>query len=133
MVLGSAAAAPAPHTSSSAPSFVGIWYGEGEPADVRVLYIDAYHADGTFNSEFRKCEKGRLVWKQTESGTWSAANGVLTMSAKTIDGKPATYDNSYQIESLTGTEFHARLHDPDYLFVEKRVAAFEFPPCYVGA
>ena len=122
-------AAPAATTSP----FVGFWYGVGEPDDPSISYIDSYRADGTFNSEFRKCERGEVVWRQTETGKWSIARGVLRMVSETIDGKKASFDNSYTIEATMADEFHARLHDPDFLFVERRIAKFEFPPCYVGA
>ena len=122
-------AAPAANTSP----FVGFWYGVGEPDDPSISYIDAYRADGTFNSEFRKCEKGEVVWRQKETGKWSFARGVLRMISETIDGKKSTFDNSYTIETSMADEFRARLHAPDFLFVEKRIAKFEFPPCYVGA
>lgn len=127
-VLSLAQAAPAP-----ASPFVGIWYGVGEPDDPSISYIDSYHADGTFNSEFRKCERGEVVWHQTESGKWYVMGGVLRMVANLIDGKKTEFDNSYGIELLTQSEFRARLHDPAYLFIERRIPKFEFPPCYVGA
>jgi hypothetical protein len=123
------AAAPVGQTSL----FVGNWYGVVEPDDPSISYIDSYHADGTFNSEFRKCERGEVVWRQTETGKWSLAGGVLRMTSDTINGKPDRFENSYTVEMSAANEFHARLHDPDFLFVEKRIAKFEFPPCYVGA
>jgi hypothetical protein len=123
-------AAPAP---AAASPFVGFWYGVGEPDDPSISYIDSYRADGTFNSEFRKCEKGEVVWRQTETGKWSFVRGVLRMISETIDGKKSTFDNSYTVEATMADEFHARLHSPDFLFIEKRIAKFEFPPCYVGA
>jgi hypothetical protein len=55
------------------------------------------------------------------------------MISVTIDGKPEVFDNSYTIELSAPNEFRARLHDPDFLFIEKRIEKFEFPPCYVGA
>lgn len=113
--------------------FVGNWYGVGEPDDPSISYIDSYRADGTFHSEFRKCERNEVVWHQTETGKWSVSNGVLHMISDTIDGKPERFENSYTIESVTGDEFRARLHTPDFLFIERRIAKFEFPPCYVGA
>jgi hypothetical protein len=123
------------NASSAAPaaSFVGIWYGVGEPDDPDIFYIDAYKADGTFNSEYRKCEKGKLVYQQTQSGKWSVADGVLTMHSDTINGKPERYDHFYTVESLTQNEFRVRFSMPDFLFVETRIPAFEFPPCYLGA
>jgi len=114
-------------------SLVGNWYGVGEPNDPNISYIDSYRADGTFHSEFRKCERGEVVWRQIETGKWSVANGVLRMVSDTIDGKPDVFDNSYTIELTGAGEFHARLRKPDFLFVERRIAKFEFPPCYVGA
>ncbi|MEA2824599.1 MAG: hypothetical protein QOF03_1081, partial [Alphaproteobacteria bacterium] len=113
--------------------FVGNWYGVGEPDDPSISYIDSYQADGTFHSEFRKCERGEVVWHQTETGKWSLSNGVLRMISDTIDGKPDRFDNSYTVELASGDEFRARLHDQGFLFIERRLAKFEFPPCYVGA
>ena len=129
VVVPSAQSAPA----GVPDSFVGNWYGVGEPDDMSISYIDAYNADGTFHSEFRKCEGTRVVWSQTETGKWSVANGVLRMTSDTIDGKPDHFDNFYTIEQSTPIEFHARLQNPDFLFIEKRIDKFEFPPCYVGA
>jgi hypothetical protein len=113
--------------------FVGNWYGVGEPDDPSISYIDSYQADGTFHSEFRKCERGEVVWHQTETGKWSLANGVLRMVSDTIDGKPDRFENFYTVELASGDEFRARLHTPGFLFIERRLPKFEFPPCYVGA
>jgi hypothetical protein len=55
------------------------------------------------------------------------------MVSDSIDGKPDRFDNSYRLEFTDMNEFHARLAQPDYLFVEKRLPKFEFPPCYVGS
>ena len=120
-------------SAAAPPALVGNWYGVGEPDDPNVSYIDAYQADGTFHSEFRRCEKGEVVWHQTETGKWSVRNGVLRMISDTIDGKPDVFDNSYTIELQTPNEFRARLHQPDFLFIERRIPKFEFPPCYIGA
>ena len=114
-------------------SFVGFWYGIGEPDDPNVFYIDNYHADGTFNSEFRKCVNGREIWRETASGTWKVQNGVLMMVSDKVNGENTHFEHNYDIERLTFTEFHARYHDPDYLFVENRVSSFNFPPCYLGS
>ena len=123
----------APALAPNAKPFVGIWYGVGEPDDPSVSYIDSYHADGTFNSEFRKCEKGEVVWRQTESGRWSVTKDGLRMVSDFIDNMKAVFDNSYEIEWSTADEFRAHLAVPDFLFIEKRIPKFEFPPCYVGA
>lgn len=123
-----AAAAPAQDFS-----FVGNWYGVGEPDDPSISYIDSYSPDGTFHSEFRKCQGTQVIWHQTETGKWSVTNGVLRMISDTIDGKPDRFDNSYRLEFTQPDEFHARLMQPDFLFVEKRIPKFEFPPCYIGS
>ena len=115
------------------PFFIGNWYGVGEPDDPSISYIDSYQADGTFHSEFRKCERGEVVWHQTETGKWSLANGVLRMISDTIDGKPERFENSYTVEVASGDEFRARLQAMNFLFIERRLPKFEFPPCYVGA
>ncbi len=116
-----------------ASAIVGNWYGVGEPDDPSISYIDAYAADGTFHSEFRKCVRNEVVWRQTETGKWSVRDGVLRMISITIDGKPDVFDNSYTIECSAPNEFRARLHDVSFLFIEKRIDKFEFPPCYVGS
>jgi hypothetical protein len=129
LLASSSLAAPAP-----APTLVGNWYGIGEPDDPDIFYIDSYASDGTFHSEYRKCEKGKLVYQQTQSGKWNYRGGVLTMNANMINGKPGVFDHSYTIEELTPTEFKARMHGPTpFLFVENRIPKFEFPPCYLGA
>ena len=128
-----AKAAPAPPRAADTSPFVGIWYGVGEPDDPSISYIDFYRADGTYHSEFRKCVGNEVVWHQTASGKWSMTNRVLRMVADTVDGKPDRFENSYTVERITQEEFHARLVPSDFLFIEKRIAKFEFPPCYVGA
>src|SRR5215470_6451727 len=86
--------------SSDAGPFVGIWYGVGEPDDETISYIDFYHPDGTYNSEFRKCVRNEVVWRQTASGKWSVQNGVLRMSADKVNDRPDRFDNSYTIEGV---------------------------------
>jgi len=117
---------------AGSPSLVGFWYGVGEPGDAEVFYIDAFSADGKFHAEYRKCEKGKLIYQQTQAGTWKIDDGVLTINSTEINGQPGKFDHSYAIEMLSATEFHARLMDPDFLFMERRVPKFEFPDCFLG-
>src|SRR5579872_6266803 len=115
IIAVSATAAPAQEFS-----FVGNWYGVGEPDDPSISYIDSYSPDGTFHSEFRKCQGTQVIWQQSETGKWSVTNGVLRMISDTIDGKPDRFDNSYRVEMTQPDEFRARLMQPDFLYVEKR-------------
>jgi hypothetical protein len=126
IVTGGAAAA-------DKAALVGFWYGIGEPGDPNIFYIDSFQADGTYNAEYRKCEKGKLIYQQTQSGTWTIKGDVLSMSANRINGKPDRFDHSYTLEQVGEREIRARLHDPDFLFVETRIPAFQFPPCYLGS
>ncbi|MND04569.1 hypothetical protein D3C83_249120 [compost metagenome] len=57
---------------------------------------------------------------------------MLTINSTEINGEPGKFDHSYDIVMLSATEFHARLMDPDFLFMERRVPKFEFPDCFLG-
>src|SRR5665213_420973 len=90
LAVGLAGIAAALFTMGAAPgagfTFIGNWYGVGEPDDPGISYIDSYSADGSFRSEFRKCQRGEMVWRQTETGKWSVSGGMLRMISDTIDG-----------------------------------------------
>src|SRR5260370_12350376 len=77
--------------------FVGNWYGVGEPDDPSISYIDAYQADGTFHSEFRKCERGEGVWHQTDPGKWPLLNGLLPLVSAPLAAQPERSHNSYSL------------------------------------
>jgi hypothetical protein len=115
------------------PSFVGIWYSAFQPDEPNVMSLIEFRADGTFNEEFRKCENGDYVGFQTESGTWSVADGVEHITAEIINGTPSKVEDTYKIEMLTDTERRIRLDPQGYVFVGHRVATFEFPACPSGA
>ena len=119
--------------SAADPTLVGIWYSPFQPDEPNVMSLIEFRSDGTFREEFRKCDDGNFVGYQTETGKWSLSNGVLRMVSDTIDGKPDRFENSYTVELASGDEFRARLHTPNFLFIERRLPKFEFPPCYVGA
>jgi hypothetical protein len=116
------------------PSLVGFWLGEGQP-DVagRIVYITEIKNDGTFRSEFRKYEGCRLAETNIETGTWTLNGDVEEMITTEVNGSPVNFGNVYTIELLNETEQRARMHKNNYLFVEKRVAGFQFPPCQGGA
>ena len=114
---------------AAAPSLSGIWYGEGQPDDPNIVYIDYFGPDGTFISEFRKYEGCKIVSDHVESGTWTSEGKVQHLVTTQINGKPVHFTHSYTIELLTETQVRARLHENGYLFVQQRVDRFAFPNC----
>jgi len=114
-------------------TFVGIWYSAFQPDEPNVMSLIEFKSDGTFHEEFRKCENGDYVGYQTESGTWSVADGVEHVTADMINGTPTMVEDTYKIELLTDTERRIRLDPQGYVFVGRRVAQFEFPACPSGA
>jgi hypothetical protein len=118
---------------SAEPSFVGIWYSAFQPDEPNVMSLIEFKADGTFFEEFRKCQGGDYIGYQTESGTWSVADGVEHIKADMINGSPTNVQDTYKIELLTDSERRIRLDPEGYIFVGHRVAKFEFPACPSGA
>jgi hypothetical protein len=115
------------------PSLVGIWLGHGQPGDRGVVYLNEIRANGTFRSQFRKYDETcRIVVDVLETGTWKLAGDIEQMITTIADGKPVRFAETYKIERLTEREQHARQHDNGHLFIETRVAKFEFPPCRKG-
>ena len=123
-----------PAAAAQTPSLVGFWLGQGQPGlAANIVYVTEIRADGTFTSEFRKYENCRIVETNRESGTWSLNGKVQEMVTTDVNGTRVNFGNTFTIELLTDTEQRARLQKNDYLFVEKRLARFEFPPCQDGA
>jgi hypothetical protein len=116
------------------PSLAGIWYGEGQPDDPDVVYLDFFSADGTFISEFRRYDNCKVVADSVQSGTWTSKGNVQYLVTTQVDGKPADFKHSYTIELLTNTEVRARLREKSkFLFVEQRIDRFQFPNCFRGS
>ena len=121
-----------PAIAGAAPSTIGIWYGEGQPDDPKVLQLIEFRANGTFVAEFRKYDGCKVLYRQRESGTWTVDGTRKRMITQRIDGQPADFDDSYTIDRLTQTEQRVR-HEPDgFAFDMKRVEKFEFPTCFYG-
>jgi hypothetical protein len=115
------------------PSLVGIWLGHGQPGDRGVVYLNEIRANGTFRSQFRKYDEGcRILVDVVETGTWKLTGDVEEMITTVADGRRVRFAETYKIERLTDREQHARQQDNGHLFVETRVAKFEFPPCRNG-
>ena len=117
-------------TYAAAPSLSGIWYGEGQPDDPNIVYLDYFGADGNFISEFRKYERCTVVEDHIESGTWTSKGNVQSLVTTEINGAPVHFEHAYTIEKLTDTQVSARLLGNGYLFVEQRIDRFEFPNCF---
>ena len=132
--LGMAAMLCLPAAAATAPSLVGFWLGQGQPGlPGNIVYVTEIRADGTFSSEFRKYENCRIIETNRENGTWTLNGKVQEMITTDVNGTRVNFANTFTIERLTDTEQRARLQKNDYLFVEKRLARFEFPPCQDGA
>jgi hypothetical protein len=115
------------------PTFVGIWYSAFQPDEPGVMSLIEFRADGTFYEEFRKCEDGKEVGYQYESGTWALVDGIEKTVADMINGQAAKVENTYMVELLSETERRIRATEGGYVFVAHRVDTFEFPDCANGA
>ena len=116
----------------AAPSFVGIWFSAGQPDEPGVMSLIEFKVDGTFREEFRKCEAGKVVGLQYQSGTWSVENGVEHTFTEMINGEATKVEDTYRVELLTDTQRRIRLEPQGYVFTSLRVSAFEFPGCASG-
>jgi hypothetical protein len=116
------------------PSLVGFWLGEGQPGVAeKVVYVTEIKDDGTFRSEFRKYNGCEVAEANIETGTWRLDGNVQEMITSNVNGTPVNFGNTYTIELLTETEQRARMQKNGHVFVEKRIAGFEFPACQDGA
>jgi len=118
---------PAP--SFAEPTPVGIWFSPYQPDEANVMSLIEFRADGTFREEFRKCDNGKFIGYQTESGTWSVMGDVERLVALRINGETAQAENTYTILLLTDTERRIRMEPQGHVFVGHRVHDFEFPAC----
>ena len=113
-------------------SMVGIWYSAFQPDEPGVMSLIEFEADGSFNEEFRKCEKGEVVGAYFESGKWSLKDGIERITIEKINGDPTRVEDMYTVELLTETERRIRLEKQNLTFTSRRVAKFEFPDCATG-
>ena len=111
---------------------MGVWLGRGQPSDGNIVYVSEIRADGTFRSEFRRYRGCTVTETSTESGNWTLDGTTQEMTTREVNGRPVTFSNTFTIERLTETEQHARQQKNGHLYVERRIARFEFPPCREG-
>jgi activator of HSP90 ATPase len=121
-----------PARALAAASFVGIWFSAGQPDEPGVMSLIEFKADGTFREEFRKCEAGKVVGLQYQSGTWSVENGVEHTFTEMINGEATKVEDTYRVELLTDTQRRIRMEPQGYVFTSLRVSEFEFPDCASG-
>ena len=119
--------------SAAAANPVGLWYGEGQPHDPNILYLDQFNEDGTFRSEFRIYERCEIVWQQVEEGRWNQDGDLVITLTDTVNGRSILGYQEYRNEGQTENEIRLRHLKTDYLFVERRIDSFEFPACWIGS
>ena len=119
-------------------AFVGYWYGENYQPTFHEYFqeLDVHRADGTFEVEFRKYTKCKLVFDQHEAGTWSMANGVVHMLTLSINAQPARpttnplFTDDYQLIVLDEHNYEERQIGTGATFKLWRVTEkFKFPDC----
>ena len=119
--------------AASAPAWAaspaGVWYGEGQPEDPGIVYLDRFDEDGTFIANFRKYENCMVVYDHIESGRWFIEDGRLITVIEISDGMPVAGLQEYRLEGQTEDELRLRHVGTEYLFVERRANGFEFPSC----
>ncbi|MEY4878798.1 MAG: hypothetical protein RJB62_266 [Pseudomonadota bacterium] len=112
---------------------VGLWYGEGQPHDPNILYLDQFGADGTFRSEFRRYERCEIVWQQVEEGRWNMEGDLIITIIDKVNGIPALGYQEYIVEELLENEIRLRHTETEFLFIERRIDRLEFPGCFIGS
>jgi hypothetical protein len=133
IMLALVPAGPLAASTNSSASLVGYWLGKGEPEDPDIVSLLDFRADGTFVESFRKYDdKCKIVWQQTNSGTWSVSGNMQTLITQKAGNELIYLEDQYETELLTATQQHARHLRTGYVFMERRLAKFEFPDCFNG-
>src|SRR5579864_7221134 len=73
---------------------VGTWFGEGEPTDSHVMWLEWFSPNGDFRGLYRTCNKGHAL-DSTQSGRWSINGDQETIDILTIDGVAASRTDPY--------------------------------------
>jgi hypothetical protein len=86
-------------------------------------------ADGTFRVLFRTCVKGRNL-DEVETGRWELNGDVETLHVRSVNGAPASLDDSYRILSHDGQKQVYRFPRTGFVYSSRRVdETFEMPSC----
>ncbi len=112
-----------------APVMVGNWYGEGQPATPEAFWVAHIAPNGSFDAEFRLCEKGRQG-ETSIKGKWTLKNGLYEFITRTADGQSVYGVNHYKTQSYDGRKHVYRHVETGFLFSAVRVAqTFQLPDC----
>jgi len=107
---------------------LGDWYGEGQPGEPEVYWIDHYGSDGSFAVEARYCTNGRNDY-HVEAGSWSIRNGRLRIATEVVNGRAKVRVDEYDVLAFDGRTWKNRLISST-LFPED--AGAEFTSVHVG-
>lgn len=118
-------------------SIPGDWYGEGQPGDEDVYWIDHYGSDGSFAVEAAYCSSGHREY-HVEAGTWSLRNGKLRISTEYVNGRSEPHVDEYNVIVFDGSKWTDRLISSSTLpqgvgalFTSVRVGrGFKLPECH---
>ena len=116
-------------SASAAPFLVGTWFGEGQPYDKHEMWVARMMPNGNFRAEFRACIKGQAR-DQIQTGRWSLAGDMETITTFTVNGKPDQFTSLYKILSQNGKKQTYRYMATGFVYTSTRVAdTFEMPSC----
>jgi hypothetical protein len=114
----------------AAPStMVGSWFGHGQPDDKSAMYIDRMRADGSWRGEYRTCVKGKPR-DQVQTGRWSLAGDVITLSVQQVDGQPFARTDLYRMLSHDAQNQVYVVMFSNFRYTPRRMADdFKMPGC----
>jgi hypothetical protein len=115
--------------ASAAPFLVGTWFGEGQPYDKHEMWVARMLPNGNFRAEFRACIKGK-AHDQIQTGQWSLAGDMETITTVTVNGSPDRFASLYKILWQNGKKQTYRYMPTGFVYTSTRVAdTFELPSC----
>ena len=114
---------------SAAPFLVGTWFGTGQPGDKGEMWMAHMLPNGDFRAEFRSCVKGK-AFDLTQTGSWSLAGDIETITIMTVDGQFYPRSDTYKILSHSGKKQTYRYERTGFVYNSTRVDdKFQMPGC----
>jgi hypothetical protein len=115
--------------ASAAPFLVGTWFGTGQPNDKSEMWVAHMLPNGDFRAEFRACIKGQ-AFDANQTGRWSLAGDMETITLITANGQPYTRTDTYKILFQDGKHQTYRYLKTGFVYNSARVDdKFEMPSC----